>query len=82
MSDELVTIKAKFKGYCWKCHYTIWKNERVSLNTRTRRVQHTDCEAKMKDSTPRKINPAWSQIAGRPRKGRVRFITGAQRKNG
>ena len=47
---------AKFKGYCFNCHFTIWKNERIKYSGKAR---HVNCYEALKDETPRSLNPKY-----------------------
>ncbi len=60
--NEPQTIRAKYKGYCFKCHHTIWLNELVHL---TGKVRHIDCKVALKDKTPRQLDSRYLGIYGK-----------------
>lgn len=62
-------IHARYKGYCAKCHYTVWKGERVWLQGK---VRHLDCLAALKDKTPRVLDERYLGIYGDVRKKALR----------
>jgi hypothetical protein len=69
-------MNARYKGFCWTCHYTIWLNERIKFDGR---AKHLDCLAALHDDTPRVMDERWVAALGMPKKGRVRFVTGQDR---
>ena len=52
-------IKAKFKGFCGLCHYTVWPRELVEY--RNKKVFHLDCESAIRDSSPRRQKDFFSR---------------------
>jgi hypothetical protein len=55
-------IKAKFRGYCERCHITFWKNEYVVKQTKG--FVHIDCLVAIADPTPRIFSPKWMALPG------------------
>ena len=55
-------ITAKFKGYCNRCHYTVWRGEKVWLQGK---VRHLDCAAALKDKSARVLTIATSHLRRR-----------------
>lgn len=68
---EPQTIKAKYKGYCFKCHYTIWNNELIVL---TGKVSHIDCMKALKDKTPRQLDNKYLGIYGQTNKKKMKKL--------
>jgi hypothetical protein len=66
-------IRSRYKGFCWTCHYTIWLSERIKFDGR---AKHLDCVKALHDDTPRQMDPRWAAALGKPKRGRVRFVTG------
>lgn len=63
-----VQMKAKFKGYCNKCHYTIWKNEVINYNGV---AWHVDCVTALKDPTPRALDKRYIDVLGKVKKNKL-----------
>lgn len=55
-------MKAKYRGYCNNCHYTIWQGETINYNGQ---AYHADCVVALKDDTPRRLNPSYIKLYGK-----------------
>lgn len=62
-------ITARYKGYCSRCHYTVWRGEKVVLQGS---VRHLDCVAALKDKSPRVLDVRYIGIFGDVRKRALR----------
>ena len=54
-------IRTKYKGYCDRCHFTIWKGEAVDHSKQT---VHRNCVEALRDPTPRRMNTEYRGIYG------------------
>jgi hypothetical protein len=45
-------IRAKYKGWCGLCLYTVWPKEQVEY--KNKKVYHLDCEAAIRDGSHRR----------------------------
>lgn len=68
MEETFTIIKAKYQGYCFKCYYTIWKNENIKYSGKAR---HLNCVTALKDPTPRKLNPSYEKRVGKINKTKM-----------
>lgn len=71
MNKEYTIIPSKFKGYCFECYFTIWKNENIKFSGKAR---HIDCLKALKDETPRQLNPAFKKTMGKVTKNQMIII--------
>ena len=62
-------ITAKYNGYCNRCHYSVWRGERVWLQGK---VRHLDCASALKDKSPRTLDERYLGIYGDIRKKALR----------
>lgn len=68
METEFTIINSKYKGYCFKCYYTIWKNEKIKYSGKAR---HFNCVSALKDETPRILNPSYVKVIGKVNKSKM-----------
>lgn len=62
-------MNSRFNGFCAKCHYTIWKNEKIRYNGK---ATHLDCKKAIKDSTPRVLDNKYLSTVGKVNKKKLR----------
>lgn len=62
-------IRTKYKGFCSRCHYTVWQGEKAWLHGK---VRHLDCKAALADRTARELDPRYVGIYGKVNKARLR----------
>lgn len=61
MKNEYMIINSKFKSYCYDCHFTIWKNEKIKYSGKPR---HLNCIKCLEDQTPRTLNNSYKKNVG------------------
>jgi hypothetical protein len=61
VSDKGKKMRAKYRGYCYRCYYTIWQGEWIRYSGKAR---HLDCQAALKDDTPRQLQRGYVGAIG------------------
>lgn len=62
-------MRSKYKGFCSKCHYTIWQNEQIWFNGT---ATHFDCLEALKDKSQRDIDWKYVKTLGKVNKKKLR----------
>lgn len=62
-------IYSKYKGYCSRCHYTIWVNEKIGYDGK---AYHLDCKKAILDNTPRILDKRYIKVIGDVDKKKVK----------
>lgn len=66
-----MVIHSKYKGFCSKCHFTIWQNEKIEYNGN---AKHLDCLEAIKDKTPRVCDPRYLDVLGKITKKKLKLL--------
>ena len=62
-------MRAKYTGYCQRCHFTIVRGEEIVLNGG---AQHINCVEALQDYVPRRFDPRFKEVYGDVRRKTMR----------
>jgi len=68
---EPTIMYSRFKSYCCRCHYTIWKDERIGYEGRGK-AWHMDCKKAILDDTVRELDPKARKLFGPVKKSNLK----------